>query len=205
MSDTAQATDEAREAAAGDSGEILAEGEGIARFFDEFAASEPEWRRRNRTYHGLVEAVYRFVVPSGASVLEIGSGSGDLLAALEPEIGVGCDVSGRMVAPRGKRHPELGFVIPRASALDAGRRFDYIVLSDLVPYAHDLVALSQALARHAHPRTRIVINSYSQLWRPVIRLAELLRLKPRKPVRNWVTPRRTYATCSSWPASRSCP
>ena len=186
MSETAQATDErAREAAAGDYGEVLDEDVGIARFFDEFAASEPNWRRRNRTYHGLVEAVYRFVVPSGASVLEIGSGSGDLLAALEPKVGVGCDVSGEMIALATRRHPELVFLHLSGERLDAGLRFDYIVLSDLVPFARDLVALSQALAQHAHPRTRIVVNSYSQLWRPVIWLAELLRLKARKPVRNW--------------------
>jgi hypothetical protein len=39
-----------------------------------------------------------------------------------------------------------------------------------------------------HERSRLVIHSYSQLWRPLIRLAEVLRLKPRKPIRNWVTP-----------------
>jgi glycosyltransferase involved in cell wall biosynthesis/SAM-dependent methyltransferase len=187
VSETAQAADEgAREAAA--AGEVLAEDAGITRFFDEFAASEPDWRRRNRTYHRLVEAVYRFIVPSGATVLEIGSGSGDLLAALEPKVGVGCDVSGEMVALASKRHPELVFLHSSGERLDAGLRFDYIILSDLVPFAQDLVALSQALARHAHPRTRIVVNSYSQLWRPVIWIAELLRLKARKPVRNWVSP-----------------
>src|SRR5581483_3567083 len=37
-----------------------------------------------------------------------------------------------------------------------------------------------------HRETRVVVHSYSELWRPVIRVLELLRLKPRKPVRNWV-------------------
>ena len=190
MTELAPATEErAREAAAaGDSGEVLAEDAEIARFFDEFAASEPDWRRRNRTYHRLIEAVYRFVVPRGSTVLEIGSGSGDLLAALDPAVGVGCDVSAGMVSLASERHPELVFLHSSGERLDAGLRFDYIILSDLVPFAQDLVALSQALARHAHPRTRIVVNSYSQLWRPLIRVAELLRLKARKPVRNWVTP-----------------
>ena len=41
-----------------------------------------------------------------------------------------------------------------------------------------------------HDRSRVVIHSYSQLWRPVIRLAEMLRLKSKKPIRNWVTPER---------------
>src|SRR6185437_5459242 len=34
--------------------------------------------------------------------------------------------------------------------------------------------------------TRIVIHSYSQLWRPALRLLELAGLKTRTPLENWV-------------------
>ena len=61
----------------------------IAQAFDALAPSEERWARRTRSYHGLVTAVHQAIVPAGASVLEIGSGAGDLLAALEPADGVG--------------------------------------------------------------------------------------------------------------------
>lgn len=158
------------------------------RYFDAFAADEPRWRRRNRTYHRLIETIARFHVPRGRRVLEIGCGSGDLLAALEPSEGVGVDISEGMVELARRRHPGLRFVHAAGEELDLGETFDVIVLSDLVPYAHDLVTLFAAVRRHAHPGTRIVVSSYSRVWRPVIRVAELLRLKPRKPMRNWVSP-----------------
>jgi len=41
---------------------------------------------------------------------------------------------------------------------------------------------------HSHRRTRVVINSYNPLWRPILGLGERLGLKPRKPIRNWVSP-----------------
>src|SRR5919201_4545589 len=66
---------------------------GVAAFFDAFAPVDHVWRQRNRTYHTLLEQLFRFQVPEGSSVLEIGSGSGDLLAALKPAHGVGIDVS----------------------------------------------------------------------------------------------------------------
>lgn len=160
----------------------------LAAFFDAFAASEPRWRRRNRTYHRLIEAVYRFHVPPGTSVLEVGCGSGDLIAALEPAVGVGVDVSPGMIELARARHPELELAVASGEQLSEERTFDYIVLSDLVPYVHDLGGLFERLAAHSHPQTRIVVNSYSQLWRPLIRIAELLRLKAPKPVRNWVSP-----------------
>ncbi len=160
----------------------------LAAFFDEFAADEPRWRRRNRTYHRLLEQIYRFQIPEGARVLEIGSGSGDLLAALKPSVGVGVDVSSGMVELARARHPELRFELAAGETLDLSETFDYVVLSDLMPYAHDLLALFERVGAHSHPRTRIIVNSYSRVWRPVIRLAELLHLKPAKPIRNWVSP-----------------
>ena len=160
----------------------------VAEYFDGFAAVDDHWRRRNRGYFELLERVYRFYVPPGASVLEIGCGGGDLLAALRPADGLGVDVSAGMVELARSRHPGLEFVQASGDRLDAGRSFDYIVLSDLVPYAYDLVALLENLRRHAHARTRVIVNFHSQVWRPVIRLAEILRLKARKPLRNWVSP-----------------
>jgi ubiquinone/menaquinone biosynthesis C-methylase UbiE len=160
----------------------------IAAYFDAFAEDEQAWRRRNRTYYRQIESVYRFLVPPGSSVLEIGCGSGDLLAALEPETGVGVDFSEGMVDLARRRHPHLEFVAASGERLDLGRTFDYVVLADLVPYVYDIAELFEAVARHSHPRTRVIVNSYSQLWRPVLRAAEALGLKAKKPVRNWVTP-----------------
>jgi SAM-dependent methyltransferase len=158
------------------------------RFFDEFAAREERWRGRTRGYHRLIEQVTRFHVPRGARVLEIGSGSGDLLAALEPSVGVGVDISPGMVELARQRHPGLRFEVAAGEDLELGETFDYIVLSDLVPFVHDLVALFERVAAHSHERTRIIVSTYSRAWRPLIGLAELLRLKPPKPVRNWVAP-----------------
>jgi len=166
-------------------GRALAE---IASFFDSFAAVEQRWRSRNRTYYRLVESVHRFLIPRGARVLELGSGSGDLLASLEPARGLGIDVSGEMTKLARARHPDLEFVEAAAEDFRRDELFDYVVLSDFVSFAYDLQAVFANVAAMTHARSRVVIHSYSQLWRPVIRLAELLSLKKRKPIRNWVTP-----------------
>ena len=121
-------------------------------------------------------------------MLEIGSGSGDLLAALQPASATGVDVSPGMVELARSRHPEFEFVVEAGERFVRNEQFDYVILSDLVPFAFDLHALLRNVRVMTHDRSRVVIHSYSQLWRPVIRLAEVLRLKPKKPIRNWVTP-----------------
>ena len=160
----------------------------VAAFFDDFAERDAGWRRRNFGYHRLVAKVMRFHVPAGKRVLEVGSGGGWLLAELTPSEGVGVDLSGKMVAAAQARFPDLQFVQAAGEELDLGETFDYIVLSDVLSYADDLYSLFARVAAHAHTRTRVVINSYSNVWQPIIRLAELLRLKPRKPIENWISP-----------------
>src|SRR5436305_8557363 len=109
------------------------------------------WGRRaglGGAYHRRLERVYRFLVPPGSRVLEIGCGSGDLLAALRPAYGVGVDLSGELVRRAATRHPELRFVQAAGEELELGERFDYVVLSDLVPYVDDLIALFERVAAH---------------------------------------------------------
>jgi SAM-dependent methyltransferase len=159
----------------------------IARAFDAIATRQVRGSRPGRGYHELVQAVHEATIPAGSSVLELGSGDGDMLAALGPSHGVGVDVSAGMVELARAAHPELVFVHGAGEAVELGRTFDYLVLSDLLPYADDLLGLFQSAARHAHPETRIVIHSWSQLWRPALRALELLGLKRQTPVRNWVT------------------
>jgi SAM-dependent methyltransferase len=158
----------------------------IAAFFDAYARVEAKWRRRNRSYYRLIESIHRFFVPERSSVLEIGCGGGDLLAAVHPSRGLGVDLSAEMIALARARHAELDFVVGAGEDFVCEEQFDYVILSDLVPFAFDLQALFQNVRRMTHGRSRVVVHSYSQLWRPVIRLAELLHLKPRKPIRNWV-------------------
>src|SRR6266481_4685288 len=146
----------------------------LASFFDEFVHVEPAWAQRNRTYHRLVAQILRFQTNGSRSVLEIGCGTGDLLAALAPDYGVGVDVSPGMIAEARTRHPEFELVVAAGEEIALERTFDLIVLSDLVPYVHDLVALFGRVAEHSHRGTRVVIHSYNRLWKPVIRVAELL-------------------------------
>jgi SAM-dependent methyltransferase len=159
----------------------------IAGAFDRFAeAQDPP---STVAYYSFITGICRTLVPPGQRVLEIGCGRGDLLAALRPSHGVGVDVSEGMVAAARERHPELEFVHAAGESLRERQPFDYVVLCDLVPYAHDLQALFESIARHCHSRTRVIVSTFSNAWRPALRLLTLLGLRARRPIRNWVAPR----------------
>jgi ubiquinone/menaquinone biosynthesis C-methylase UbiE len=160
----------------------------IQAYFDTFAPARDRWRERNYGYHLEVERNYRYYVPKDSSVLEIGCGTGDLLAALLPSRGMGIDLSPKMIETAKLRHPHLRF---EASALEkfvpTGETFDYIVLSDVIGFTYDILKFFEALKPFCHARTRIVLNVHSRLWQPLLSLAERLGMKYRQPVLNWVT------------------
>lgn len=157
-------------------------------FFDKYSGVVELWRRRNAGYHAAIASLARFYVPPGATVLEIGSGTGDLLAATRPSRGLGIDIAPGMVRLASARHPHLEFRQMAAEQIDlGGEQFDYIILSDLVGFLYDIRSVFERLRAAAHPGTRLILHWYSRLWQPILSLAEKLGLKYPQPVLNWTT------------------
>jgi SAM-dependent methyltransferase len=157
-------------------------------FFDHYAAQVDHWHHRNAGYHKAIAALARFYISADARVLEIGSGNGDLLAALQPAFGVGVDIAGQMVRLAAMKYPQLHFRQIAAEHLNlSGEPFDFIVLSDLVGYLYDIRLVFGQLRKVCHPRTRLIIHWYSRLWQPLLGLAEKLGLKYPQPLLNWTT------------------
>jgi len=144
-------------------------------------------RESSRYYQRLLRRYYGFLVPPGLSVLEMGCGLGDLLAAVRPARGVGVDFSPAMIALARERHSELEFHVADAAEFATAEKFDYILLSDLVNDLPDVQAVLERLQAVAHPRTRLVLNFFNNLWRPVLHTGEKLGVKAPTLLQNWLS------------------
>jgi SAM-dependent methyltransferase len=156
-------------------------------YLDVQAAESDRWKAKNRYYYESIERIVRFHVPPGASVLEIGCGTGDLLHALAPRRGVGVDLSPKMVAIARAKYPDLTFLAGDAEALPLSGNFDYVILSDLIGYLGDVQRAFEELLKICHSRTRVIITYYNYLWEPLLRLGEQLGMKRPQPDQNWLT------------------
>ena len=156
-------------------------------YLDAQAPESDRWKAKNRYYYEQIERIVRFHVPSGASVLEIGCGSGDLLHALAPGRGVGMDLSPKMVERARARYPDLTFLAGDAEDLPLGETFDYVILSDLIGYLDDVQRAFEELRKVCHPATRVIITYFNYLWAPVLRLGGALGMKRPQPEQNWLT------------------
>jgi SAM-dependent methyltransferase len=138
-------------------------------------------------YHSRLRHVYRLNIPEGCKVLELGSGSGDLLASLNPSVGVGVDFSGEMIELASSKYPALTFSQQDVHTLDLGEKFDYIVLSDLVNDVEDVQTVFEIVRAHANSNTRIILNFYSHLWSLPLSIAQKLGWATPTLPQNWLT------------------
>ena len=155
--------------------------------WDEVARRADERKNWGGAYHRRLRELYRFFVPPGRRVLEIGCGQGDLLAALSPSEGVGVDFSGEMLERARRKHPNLRFVHADAHELELEETFDVIVLSDVVNDLWDVQMVLRQVRRLSTPSTRVVFNFYSHLWGAPLRAAERAGLKRPNLRQNWLT------------------
>jgi len=65
----------------------------IRRQSDAVAGQREHWLERAAFFHEEDLLYLKFLIPPGQRVLELGCGTGFLLAALEPSVGVGIDFS----------------------------------------------------------------------------------------------------------------
>ncbi len=159
--------------------------EAVRAHFDAIASKYDYYKRKNWYYYRHLKALYRQFIPAGQRVLEIGCGTGDLLAAVQPSKGVGVDSSGRMLALARAKHPELEFVEAPIEELSLQQSFDYIILADVVDHITDLWLAFRALRRVSNPSTTIVLSSVNPVWTLPLDIAERFDLKMPEGPHNW--------------------
>ncbi len=105
----------------------------VRRCRDRIAIQSEHKRDWSSYYHRRLQKIYQYIIPAGCTVLEIGSGTGDLLATVKPSQGVGIDFSTEMIRIAREKHLQLTFIHGNAQEIpDLDTTFDFIILSDLV-------------------------------------------------------------------------
>ncbi len=168
--------------------------EEVRRFYDDHHDGIERARHARRYFYGYLTRALAGRVPPSQRVLDIGCGSGHLLAALSPSRGVGIDISARAVATARKHHSGENLHFFEGDGADkdllvqVGGPFDVILLVNVVTHLSDVQGQLEALQPLCHSRTRVLIYSYSRLWQPLLRLAEVVRLKYKQPPEAWLPP-----------------
>jgi SAM-dependent methyltransferase len=143
---------------------------------------------RDFLHRDLATALTR-LVPADASVIEVGCGDGDLLAALPSGRRKGIDYLPEAIDRARARHPDIAFEVADATAepFASLERFDAVICDRLCHSVLDIKALLAGMKHQLAPGGRIYLTAFSALWELPVRLAEIAGLKRPAPTANWLS------------------
>jgi SAM-dependent methyltransferase len=166
--------------------------EKIRQLSNELAAARPYWLQRGAFFHHEDLRYFKFLIPEGVRVLELGCGTGHLLAALQPSFGVGIDFSEAMIDEARKAHENLSFFVGDIENESFLRSltgpFDVILIADTLGALEDCQQLFENLHGLCTHETRLIVAYFSHLWLPLLKLAETLGTRMPQQPQNVLSP-----------------
>jgi ubiquinone/menaquinone biosynthesis C-methylase UbiE len=139
-------------------------------------------------YHNSLLRIYKKIVTPGAHILEIGCGEGRLLMGLDGSYSVGIDFCPHKIEFAKRIHSKGYFFVMDAHTFSLpDKKFDYIILSDLLNDVWDVQKVLEQISPYCSEDTRIILNIFSHLWNIPLTVAKIFRLAKPQLSQNWLT------------------
>jgi SAM-dependent methyltransferase len=156
-------------------------------FFGKNAEKWVRYRKKRAYYWDSITRYCNYFIQDDSKVLEIGCGSGEMLARLKGKERTGIDYCGSLIEKARERFPGIRFEVMDAEDIRLEDKYDVIILSNLIGVLDDIETVFNELHKVSHEKTRIIVTYYSRLWEPVIRFAEFIGIKRKMPPQNWLS------------------
>jgi ubiquinone/menaquinone biosynthesis C-methylase UbiE len=156
-------------------------------YFNNIAPERIKQRKSKTYYWNDITRYCDFFIHEDYSVLEIGCGTGELLAGIKSKTKTGIDFSEAMIAEAKTQYPELDFRVMDAENIRLDQKYDVIILSNLIGFLDDIQQVFHQLHKVCHRDTKIIITYYNFLWEPFLKVGEWIGYKVKTPPQNWLS------------------
>jgi len=151
----------------------------VEKHFDKVSKNYDFYKEKNSFYYDNLKKLLRSLIPANRSVLEVGCGTGELLASLNPKRGYGMDISSEMIKIakiKHRRNTNLNFSINYPSSINH-QPFDCIFMSDVIEHLENPAETFKQISKLMDKNTKYIITMANPIWEPFLMLAEKLGLK----------------------------
>ncbi|MEZ5001652.1 MAG: glycosyltransferase [Chitinophagales bacterium] len=155
--------------------------------FELLAQSYKRYKQKFSYYWKDIVRYCNYFIHEEDSVIEIGCGVGDSLNGYKGKKKVGIDFSPSMIEVAQANYPNLDFHLMDAANITLEEKFDVVILSNVIGYFDNIEDVLLELKKICHDRTKVIVSYYNHSWEPLINLAELIGLKKKSPVQNWLS------------------
>ena len=156
-------------------------------YFRKLATEDPKHTSsRDLMNEDLYRALAR-LIPPDASVLEVGCGTGNLVARLPQANKAGLDFLPDLIEEANRRHSNVAFSVADVLEAPSESRFDAIICDRLCHSVLDIRKLLARLRERLNPGGRIYLTTFNVLWELPSRMAERAGWKVPSPTANWLS------------------
>lgn len=156
-------------------------------YFNNVANTRVKYRQTKHYYWDSITEYCNFFVQPDSSVLEIGCGTGELITQINGNFKTGIDFSETMIDEAIRQFPAIEFFCMSAEEIKLEKKYDVIILSNLVGYLLDIQHVFEELKKVCHEETKIIITYYNIFWEPLIKFAEFIGIKKNGPKQSWLS------------------
>lgn len=135
----------------------------VKKHFDEVAVTYDKGKKKYSYYYSNIKTLLNRFIPKNKKVLEIGCGTGDLLAFLKPKIGYGMDISSEMIRIARKKHKGHVF-----NTKLPNKKFDYIFMTDVIEHLEDPKKMFSEISKLMHKNSVFVNTMANPIWEPML-------------------------------------
>lgn len=158
-------------------------------FFERIAQSWDCWHAKNWYYHSKMRTLIQSMIPPGSVVLELSSGTGDILASLQPSRGIGLNLAEGLTDLARRKHPHLEFYTVEVDQVRVADNFrpDYCVMPNMLDHVYDVWDVLENLKPVISDRTLLIMITNNPLWAPLLKLGSKMGLRTPESPRNFIT------------------
>lgn len=140
--------------------------------FDKVSETYDIGKKKYSYYYSNIKLLLSKFIPKNKKVLEVGCGTGDLLASLEPKRGFGMDLSSEMIKIAQKKHKNLKF-----STKYPNEKYDFIFMTDVIEHLEKPGIVISKISSLMNKDSVFINTMANPIWEPLLMLWEKLGWK----------------------------
>jgi len=156
----------------------------IKKHFDTIAESYDYYKNKNKYYYDNLKLLVKNIIvsPEDRRILECGCGTGNILDYLNPQEGIGIDISEKMIRLATEKHKEkqnLTFLQSdiENETIKYNGNLDFVLMIDILEHLKDPISALRNIKKIMRKGTELLIITANRKWRLFVYILDKLRVK----------------------------